>query len=256
MTNELTPLEPDELDTLDDEADQSEGDAQPTELEALRAEVESLKQNHSAIEDLKRSVGRMQSLATKWETSSADERGQIAKQIEDRFSALDQQVESIVAGLDETALDPATRNRILSVRDQIRRDSELRQLVDQEVEKRVPRQTQNQQEPSPLEMELIRTITAAGLDPDSQMFDWKGEMSRLVVADPSGQSLRKHVLDKILESRADDDAATRRTAAKAKAPGSPKPNTVVADPSLRIKQSLDSNDFAAAYREQQALLNR
>ena len=257
MTNDLTPLEPDEVDALDETVPPEDDSAQeaPSELESLRAEVESLKHIPAAIEDLKRSTGRIQSLLTKWESATGAEREQISKQVDDRLATVDDQIAQILSGLDETAIDPETKQRILSVREQSRRTAELRAAVDEEVRKRVPAQTSQPSQASPLEEELVNIITAAGGDPDSATFDWKGEMSRLAQADPTGNTLRKHVLDKLFESRSEDDSATRRTTAKRQAgQGAPKPNSVAANEAGRIQHALDSGDLAAAIKERAALM--
>lgn len=255
MTNELTPLEDDadltdDITAEDDVADAQEDTPEPDELETLRAEVEALKQNQAAVEDLKRSVGRIQSLAAKFETASTDsQRAEIQAQIDQKFAAISDQLAEVVSGLDETSIDPTTRQRILAAQAQARQAAEVQKLVAQEMQKQAPKSAPQTSNVSPLEAELVNTITAAGLDPDGGLFDWTA-MSKMVIADPSGNSLRKHVLDKILEAKTEESAAARRSAAKKQAGnGAPKPNSAPRDPAARMGQAMDNGDFATAYKE-------
>ena len=227
--NDLTPVE----DTPEDLTDATEvevvDDAQadePDEIAVLRAEIETLKQDKKVIEDLRRSVGRVQSLADKFSAASNDtQRADIQRQINEKFATLDGQIGEIVGALDETSIDPATRQRIIEAQRASREAARVQQAVDEAIAKRTPAPVP-QQDFSPLETELVSTIEAAGLDPDDDRFNWQ-EMSRLLAADRSGRMVRAHVLGKILEAKTEEDAATRRTTAKTQAGGgAPKPAAV------------------------------
>lgn len=230
MVNELAPLE--EVEELADSTEEiepeveSQADDGPNELEALRAEVEALKQNQTVVEDLKRSVGRIQSLAEKFSNASTDtQRAELQKQIDDRFRSIEGQLGDVVSGLDDTVLDPATRQRILNARTAAEQAAAVQRAVDEAIAKRSPQPAPQatQTQASPLEQELVSTIEAAGLDPDGPLFDWAA-MSKMVVDDRTGRTVRAHVLGKILEARAEESAASRRTAAKQQAGGgAPRP---------------------------------
>ena len=223
--NETPPIE-DEL--LPDEAEVDAGDElqpedEPSELDVLRSKVAELEKNSVAIEDLKRTVGRIQSLTAKFESAPAAQRAEIQQQIDDRFSTVSDQIETLLSGLDETAIDPATRQKILAAREATRRAAEVQKLVDDEITKRTPKPAPTQTT-SPVEEQIVALIEAADLDPDAPIFDWKGEMTQLVLKDPSGKSLRSYVLNKIVEAKAEEESASRRTTAKRQAgSGTPRP---------------------------------
>ena len=253
--NELTPLE-DDID-LTDPAEGAEGGAddaqpenEPNEMEALRAELDELKRSKAEVDELKRSVGRIQSLMAKYDSATSDtQRAELQKQMNERFSSLEGQLGEVVSGMDESALDPATRQRILQVQERARQEASVRQAVEQEIAKRAPR-PQAQPQVSPLETELVNTIMAAGLDPDdSAVFDW-AEMSKIAQGDGTGRAVRQHVLTKILEAKAEDAAAARRSSAKKQAGnGTPRADSGTLNPAGRMKAAMDKGDFASAYAE-------
>lgn len=260
MVNEQTPLE-DELEvtdldegTDDEVVDDAQDDNEPDELEVLRSKVEALEKNNAVVEDLKRTVGRIQSLATKFEAASSNaQRDDIQKQINERFSVVEDQLATLASGIDETAIDPATRQRILQAQEQARRAAEVQAEVEKALKARAPQPSPQPQVPN-LETELVGMIEAAGLDPDGGMFDW-GAMSAMWREDLSGNTIRQHVLNKIIEAKTEEQAASRRSTAKKQAgAGAPKQAAVTPNPAARMAQALDSGDLASAIAERNKLL--
>lgn len=253
MVNEQTP--PNDLEEINDEEVldteeevEAQDDNEPDELEVLRSKVAQLEENGKAIEDLKRSVGRFQSIASKMESSNSEKQlADLRRQMDDQYSAIGTQLEALVQGSED--LDPAVKQRILEAQNQARQNAAVQKAVAEQMEKINPPQPQGNPQVSNLERELENTITAAGLNPDDSMFDWAA-MSTMLASDPSGSSVRAHVVGKILEAKVEEASATRRTAAKKQAgKGAPDANSATPDPASRMEQAMNGGDFESAYKE-------
>ena len=136
MTNEL----PDNLDEIEvpvdevepDEVIEEEEEAAPEEvvvdeLAELRAQVAKLQNVEGLANDLRRSAGRIQALETRLQQDSSD-KVKLNEEISQQFSGVNELLGSVVANIDDTAIDPATKARVLQAYEASKRQAETASL--------------------------------------------------------------------------------------------------------------------------------
>lgn len=209
--------EEDDLEGVEtDEGDSQEGESSDTvdELAELRAEVARLRQSAVDVEDLKRSVGRLQSLATRMDSGRGDVTA-LREQYDSQLEGVTELIGQLTESLDESVLtDPSVRNRILQAREVARRAAEREKLKKELKEEVAPqRETPqtgelNQAYADALSVSLEEEIRDAGLDPDSEHFDWN-RANTLLVSD-GGAAVRKYIRSQIRTALTEEAASTRR----------------------------------------------
>jgi hypothetical protein len=225
----------------DEEGTEDEGgQEEPSELDQLRADVASLRAERAHIDDLRRSVGRIQALESQLETAKQTDletREQLVSEIEDNFGGVTELLETVVNGIDETSIDPATRARAQAVLNDRKRAAELASLkktvtaeVRQELQPAQPQQVQPQQTSPFTQQELVNysrlmedRLTAGGVNPDN--VDWTSATRELVEKGLDG--LISFVDGEIERSSA---AKTRQASKKSAGSGSPSTGAATPDP--------------------------
>ena len=194
--------------------------------------------------DLRRTVGRLQSIVDRNPEPDAAVREQITQS--------QQMLDLLIDGLDDTAVDPNVRERIRSTRDVARKAAERAAIVaetEAAVLKRVKPQADDDGDDlsekdkllamgRAFEDDVVEEIKSYDLDPAD--FDWK-EATDILVKD-GVPATRKWFRAKIKEALAEADTEERRQARKTLAKPSPKPAgaaksgvEVISDPSASLE---------------------
>lgn len=257
-------------DELEDAVDPSvEGDteveAEPApepevDLAQLQQQVAELQQRDSAIQDLNRSVGRIQSMMAKLE-ARPDDSG-LRQELQEQFGLVDN-LTDILASFDETVMAPEVRQRVDSLKQALsqrktkaERDSLLQEAV-AELQKRQPQQApQQEQGVSPFEQRILASIATVGLDPDDEHFDW--QKANDILRTEGAQGVEAYFRTQIREALTSESAAQRRQARKTNAgSGTPRPagagNALDADRQRLQEQGIPIADEAARKRVAEAL---
>ena len=196
-------------------SEEKTGDEEVDQVAELKEQLESLKSTSVTKGDLQTltaAVGRIQSLANKLE-KNGDVSG-LQDQVTEQFGSVYDILTPILEGLDETALSPEAKQRALAARDTARTraaKAELKEEIKRELAPANPEPAQ-QTSTSQLEVFIMDTIKAQGLNDTDPRFDWK-------VATEAGRTggsgaIVKYFQDKIEEIKTEDSASTRRETRK------------------------------------------
>lgn len=223
MTNEKDLLQQIEEGIKDDETLEGLEDAQEGEKQPEPDPVATLKQEYDAqIADLRRSVGRVQSLASKFEKDQENDK--TADELREQFKDTSEQLDLLVNGLDETMIDPDTRGRLVEARLRARavaeRDSLRKELLDEL--RPAPQQQPDMAQLAVLyERQLIGEIESYGMDPTDEVFDWKQAGALFQRGDYEG--MQRYVRTQIREGLTATDSESRRQAKKESGNATPRP---------------------------------
>ena len=259
-------LQPEDIDDEDpspsvDDAEQdetedadAEGEDSTDEEEEETAEVpdyaRDLASQRQMIDDLRRSVGRAQSLADQWRQGHDEVREELRAQQESVANIL----AAIVDGIDDSAIDPALKQKVRTAQQEIaetaraaRTKAELMEElgINPQQQARVQQQMEAQAVANALTADLEDEMTVFGLDPDE--FDWNGVKAQLLAG--GVDAAKRYARTKIREAVMEQQAAQRRTARKTAAGTTPK-GAAGTPP----KNDLSEGDFASRKRALDALL--
>lgn len=243
----LLPINEDEEpleDVLEDELPDEEvvEEEAPDELAVLRSEVERLKGLEGVAADLRRSVGRIQSLENRSQQDTTNNEELVAE-ISKQFGGVHELLSTVVEGIDETALDPTTKARVRQAYETSRRANEANSLrkeaaaealailkrdrpqlfeADTQDDGSNPEHVVRAQR---IEATVVPLFEDQNLDPDDPQFAklWT-EGAALIQSGKTDREIRAYFRDSIADNNAEDAAATRRQTAKDRAgKGSPTP---------------------------------
>lgn len=210
-----------DVDDADLDSDQDTDDSKDSDsddpIAAFRKELDERDQRlEGQLRDFSRAVGRLQSAASK---AVAAPQG-IAPELQEQLQASYAMLDSLIDGLDETAVDPAVRKQLQGLREkrrQLQAEADIDRRVEEKVRKALP-QPQGDPEESAVAQALLSfqhevedEIEAYGLDPDD--FDWEGEATTLLRT-KGFAATRTYFRQKIQENLRDTAATERRQARK------------------------------------------
>ena len=232
--------EQDETEDADAAADDSDGEEEeePEEVPDFARDLASQRQ---MIDDLRRSVGRAQSLADQWRQGHDEVREELRAQQEATANIL----AAIVDGIDDSAIDPTLKQKVRKAQADIaeaaraaRTKAELMEElgINPQQQARVQQQMEAQAVANALTADLEDEMTTFGLDPDE--FDWEGVKTQLLAG--GVDAAKRFARGKIREAVMEQQAAARRTARKTAAGATPKGAAGVP-----TKNDLSEGDFAA-----------
>lgn len=241
--------EQDETEDVEDEGEDST-DEEDEESGDSPDFAKDLATQRQMIDDLRRSVGRAQSLADQWRQGHDEVREELRAQQESVANIL----AAIVDGIDDTAIDPALKQKVRTAQQEIaeaartaRTKAELMEELGINPRQRevVQQQLEAQAVANALTADLEDEMSVFGVDPDE--FDWEGVKAQLL----SGgvEAAKRFARTKIREAVMEQQAAQRRTARKTAAGPTPKGAAGVPP-----KNDLSEGDFAARKKALDALL--
>jgi hypothetical protein len=211
----------------------SDGTEEPQEVDEGDSEVEApdpvtvLKQDVEAqLSDLRRSVGRVQSLASQFNTGKATDT--TGDELREKFQETSEQLDMLVTGLDGV-IDPETRDKLITARQQARAVAERTSLRNEIIAELTPAPAAQPNQADAVtqlanayEKQLIGEIEAFDLDPnDTEVFDWSKAGSYFQAGDYDGMT--KYIRGQIREAITADTPAARRQARKGAANPAPTP---------------------------------
>ena len=247
QTKELEEeLPEEEVDTSTETKEVVEVTISSEDLAKLRADFDKAQgDNLKLFNDLKSSIGRFQSLQARLEEGRGDST-KLREQVNEQVSVVDQTLERLLDGIDESALDPKVRQDITKIRSEYRAKADRASLEAELLEKMrkesAPVVPQRPQVPA-VEVEINALIEAADMNPDD--FDWS-EAATVWQKDGDG-ALRKYFLGKITEKRTEAEAAERRQTRRTNATRSPNPSSTP-DANARLREG-NLDDRLKALRE-------
>lgn len=191
----MADIDSDLLDEGDEDTDDASDSSDSTEqqgvtVEDLQQQIRALQASVAASDkrhrDVIAAVGRVQSAQAKFERAAGTGTAEAAKLQASVKAAND----SIDALLEDEAIDPKVRDKVRSVRAAATSNSELEDLRRQMAALQAGRQDDDHEAMSPgpagnatalsaFEQAMEAAIVANDLDPDSDLFDWAGEASKL-----------------------------------------------------------------------------
>ncbi|MDA1096904.1 MAG: hypothetical protein O3B84_06590 [Chloroflexi bacterium] len=203
-----------------DDEKQEASDA-PPELEQRFADFE--KRFAEQNTDLKRSIGRAQSMLAKLEQQPNNQAAQEA--LVDRVVEISDALGHFAESVDEEILPEALRAQFRSVKqraDAIREERKLTEVKRQITEEMRPKQTAAPQGAAgQLEAQLVEEIKDHGLDPDdADAFDWK--KATLLLQTDGERAVKTYIRQQIKATVSEGAAAERRQTLKRTASKSPR----------------------------------
>ena len=168
------PVATDEVSTVAEEPNQwDEVTKRIAVLEEANKHAETLST------DLRRSVGRVQSILDRMETATGQTRADLESSLNDKFNELSGLLEDVSGSIDPAILPDSVKEKVRSARQQAAQRAaavNIDKLVAEKVQAMMPTPVPTNDVPAEwraFEREIETTIKAAGLDPDNrEMFDW------------------------------------------------------------------------------------
>lgn len=146
----------------------------------IAALEEANKRAESLGTDLRRSVGRVQSILDRMETATGKTRADLEASLDEKFSELSGLLEDVSGNIDPAILPDSVKEKVRSARQQAAQRAaavNIDKLVAEKVQAMMPTPTPTNDIPvewRAFEREMEATIKAAGLDPDNkEVFDWQ-----------------------------------------------------------------------------------
>lgn len=204
----------DDTSTDDDalEEDEPSADDRLAELERLSTD------QRATIEDLRRTVGRAQSIASKLDDDKTNE--ELREELRTLSQRTADSIAAVVDGLDQNLVDPKLRAAVAATQAEAASAAERAKLIaelraegvinkpDAKSEVDEAREAANE-----LGREMVGLITGVGLDYKDDAFDW--DKMRVMLAAGGPEDVRTHVMKTIREqisaSASDDRRESRRT---------------------------------------------
>lgn len=196
-------------------------------IEQLAEQLQSSDQKQEnfagQVTELKRSLGRVQSILT--QQDKTDNTAKYQQEADERFNALTAAVAELVQGMDDESIPAGTRQKVLDIHDALRQRDARKQLVEELKEELKPAQSapvQNAVIQTPaqtLETQVVDEIQSYGLDPDDgDLFDWKHAQS-LLSAQGEGavkQYFRKQIKANLTQEAIDERRQLRKESGEKK----------------------------------------
>lgn len=205
--------------TLDESLESDEkdsGSTEPTEIEQLKAELAAARSlNAQQIDDLKRSVGRVQSVAAKAGTVSRDD---LAKELNKGFGSVNELLLAIVEQADPTVFPDALKAQMKQAADVARRQTE-RDSLKEEILKELPQPQEPVEAASNVmaEQRVNAELASAGLA--GADLDWTAADKEWLAG--GVDALLANVRAQIAAIKDDEDVAPKRQARKTAATRTP-----------------------------------
>lgn len=210
-----------DIDIEGDESTEKGGGApELSEVERLRAELDAARSlNTKQIEDLRRTVGRMQSVAAKADSVS---KADLETALSAGFGSVHELLAAIVESADPTVFPDTLKQQMAKTLADAKRRAD-RDSLREEVLATLPKAQQPQDEPELqphqlVEAMILAELQAADIDPDD--LDWKA-VDKEWLANGEGGALAA-ARQQIIAAKGETEVATRRQARKTAAPQSPK----------------------------------
>ena len=212
------------------------------ELAELRSQVEALQSGQDLATDLRRSVGRIQALEQRLQTESANTE-QVNADIREQFGGVHELLSTVVNNIDETALDPATKQRVQEAYETSRRAVETASLRKEAANDALEALKQSNpqlfaetttqtsgvadeviQAAQRIEESVIALFEDRELNPDDPQFKslWE-DGAKMIREGKTGSDIRTHFRENMTTETPEETAADRRQTAKDRA-GSGSPN--------------------------------
>ena len=156
----------------------------PTQWDEVTKRIAVLEEANKHAEvlstDLRRSVGRVQSILDRMETATGKTRADLEASLDEKFSELSGLLEDVSGNIDTAILPNSVKEKVRSARQQAAQRSaavNIDKLVQEKVQAMLPVPTPTNDVPADwrlFEREMEATIKSAGLDPDNkEIFDWQ-----------------------------------------------------------------------------------
>lgn len=214
-------METPETEEVTDQEDVEEApEAESAEAKVARLEAELANQrtvNSQQIEELKKAVGRAQSLIDRSDRVSKDD---LNAALDERYGSIYAILESIVKDADPTVFPDALRERIEATANEARSRNERKALVKEVMDSILPAlapavpEPQIGQDASRVEQAILSELTAAGLDADD--LDWKAADAVWLAQGEGG--VLANARSQIAALVAEREAASRRESRKPTTP--------------------------------------
>lgn len=248
LTSELDDEDPaapltDDEDPEEDE-DEEDEDSEDEEEDDDESEVPQYLNDIAAqkamIEDLRRSVGRAQSLTEQYRRGHEEVRAELTQQNETVASLL----AAIVNGIDDSVIDPTLKAKVRQAQTDIAAESAkertkaelLKELgYNPDAARAAQEMAQAQAVANDMAADLEDEITSMGLDPDE--FDWEGVKAQFI--EGGVQQARRWARTQIRTALTEAQTAQRRGARKSAAGPTPKSAAGTSN-----KNPLQSGSFA------------
>jgi len=254
MVNENDILQ--QLEALEGEANE-EAEETPEVIDEVEDEtpdpVAALKQEYdSQLAELRRSVGRVQSLASQFNNGKVQDNTDT--ELREQFAKTSEQLDLLVNGL-EDVIDPDTRARILLARQQARDAAERTSLKKELMEELAPPPVVTPDARAVAdryESELLAEIKGYGLDPDDEAFDWKQAGQLYSSGDIAG--MQRYIREQIRTSLTAAAPDGRRQARKDAGTPAPTPKGAGGKTDFeRVLEDGDITDLDGAIKELEKL---
>jgi uncharacterized coiled-coil protein SlyX len=165
--------------------DSDSDDDEPTADDRLAA-LESLSEEQKAtIADLRRTVGRAQSIAGRLDADKTNE--ELREELRNVNRRAADSMAAIVGGLDESLVDPKLREQVAATQREVERAEERADLIKSLKEEGLIQEPvekteleEAQEAANALGVELANQIKSFGLDPEDEAFDWKAMRDMLI----------------------------------------------------------------------------
>lgn len=150
------------------------------EIERRIAAIEEANKRAEEIaNDLRRSVGRVQSLTDKVEKATGETRAALTRQLEERYSELTNLVGETVGSLDSAVLPDSVKQKLIEAQTTARTRTaaeEIQRAIDEKFKEMVPTPAPQESQSVPpewlsLERDIEKMLTDANLDVQKD-FDW------------------------------------------------------------------------------------
>lgn len=230
--------DPEEGETEEEQDGDAAKDDAPSEEEPSAddrlAELERLSADQrSTIEDLRRTVGRAQSIAARLDDDKTND------ELRDELRALSQRtadtIAAVVDGLDPTMVDSKLRAAVAATQAEAASAAERAKLIAELREEGIinkpnaePEVDETREAANELGREMVTLIKGVGLDYKDEAFDW--DSLRVTLAAEGPTAVRTAVMKTIREQIAADASDTRREGRRTKtspAPAAAPPKTGV-----------------------------
>lgn len=181
-------LQPDELEVPEDVSTEPVDTETETEIPEAPSQEDLVLERIAALEkaneradaistDLRRSVGRVQSLLDRMETATGKTKLDLESALEERFNEVSGLLEEVSGNVDSAILPDSVKEKVRNARAQAAQRSaavNIDKLVEEKIAAMLPRPQSNEVPADwrAFERQMESSIKAAGLDPDGDEFDW------------------------------------------------------------------------------------
>ena len=184
-------LQPEEVEVVEEVVTEPVATDETTETDEAPAQEDLVLSRIAALEeankradalgtDLRRSVGRVQSILDRMETATGKTKAELESALDERFNELSGLLEDVSTNIDDAILPDSVKDKVRTARAQAANRSaavNIDKLVEEKIAAMIKPQTPVNDGVTP-EMRLFERlmetqIKSAGLDPDGGDFDWQ-----------------------------------------------------------------------------------